>query len=56
MLEVGYRFPATSILVSNAALGVEYKDTTAYMQVSNVALMIEYVVYGWAPGPSVWIT
>jgi hypothetical protein len=41
MLEVGYRFPASSMLMTNAAIGIEEKETTTTMRITNAGIDIE---------------
>jgi hypothetical protein len=41
MLEVGYRFPASSMLMTNSAIMIEEKETTAQMRITNASIQIE---------------
>jgi len=41
MLEVGYRFPASSMLMTNSAIMIEEAETTAQMRITNASIQIE---------------
>jgi hypothetical protein len=41
MLEVGYRFPASSMLMTNSAIMIEEVETTAQMRITNASIQIE---------------
>jgi hypothetical protein len=41
MLEVGYRFPASSMLMTNSAIMIEENETTAQMRITNASIQIE---------------
>jgi len=41
MLEVGYKFPASSMLMTNSAIMIEEVETTAQMRITNASIQIE---------------
>lgn len=43
MLEVGYRYPASSMLLTNASIGIEEVETTAQERITNAAIGLEQV-------------